>query len=106
MPRRNVAGSSQGEYHFFPEAALWIHCTQVNQSLSWYHDGLIRNQGNLKKTAHCCGIPHCLSIPIEEILLQLKVCMESVTISLRMVSNTNASICTNVSETHRKVTTT
>ncbi len=58
---------------FLPEAALWIRCTQIFHSLIRYHEGLIRNQGNLKQTARCCGIKNCLSIPIEEIRIILKV---------------------------------
>ncbi len=65
-----------GRIPFLPEAAFWVCCMQVYQFLLWYHNGLIRNQGNLKRMAHCCGIPNCLSILIEEILLHLKVCLE------------------------------
>ena len=57
-----------------PEAALWIRRTQVFCLLICYHEGLIRNRGKLKQTARCCGIENCLSIPIEEILIRLKVC--------------------------------
>ena len=59
---------------FSPEAALWRRCTQVFQSLLHYHKGLIQNWGNLKQTAWRCGIENCLSIPIAEIRIQLKVC--------------------------------
>jgi hypothetical protein len=59
---------------FSPEAALWIRCTQVFRSLLCYHEGLIKNQSNLKRTARRCGIENCLSIPIAEIRIQLKVC--------------------------------
>jgi hypothetical protein len=59
---------------FSPEAALWIRRTQVFRLLLRYHEGLIKNRGNLKQTAWRCGIENCLSIPIEEICIRLKVC--------------------------------
>jgi hypothetical protein len=65
-----------GRIPFLPEIAFLILHTQVYRSLLWYHNGLIRNQGSLKRMARCCGIPNCLSIPIDERLLRLKVCME------------------------------
>jgi hypothetical protein len=61
---------------FSAEAALWIRRTQVYRSLLRYHRGLIRNRGNLKRTARRCGIIQCLSIPIEDILQRIKVCVE------------------------------
>jgi hypothetical protein len=63
-----------GRIPFLPVAALWIRCTQVFCLLIRYHEGLIRNRGNMKQTAHCWGIKNCLSIPIEEICIRLKVC--------------------------------
>ena len=65
-----------GRIPFSPEAALWIRQTQVYQSLFRYHNGQIRNRGNLKRTARWCGISQCLSIPVEGVLLQLNVCLE------------------------------
>ena len=65
-----------GRIPFSPEAALWIRRTQVYRSLLRYHKGLIRNRGNLKRTARRCGISQCFSIPIEGLLLRLKVCVE------------------------------
>jgi hypothetical protein len=59
---------------FSQEAALWICRTQVFQSFLCYHEGLIKNQGNLKQTVWPCGIENCLSIPIAEICIQFKVC--------------------------------
>lgn len=64
-----------GRIPFSPEAALWIRRTQVYRSLLRYHRGLIRNRGNLKRTARRCGIRNCLSISIEEILQRMKVCI-------------------------------
>jgi hypothetical protein len=57
---------------FSPEAALWIRRTQVYRSLLRYHRGLIRNRG----TARRCGILHCFSISIEDILQRIKVCIK------------------------------
>ncbi len=63
-----------GRIPFSPGAALWIRCLQVFRSLLCYHEGWIKNQGNLKRTARRCGIENCVSIPIEEIRIRLKVC--------------------------------
>ena len=66
-----------GRIPFSPEAALWIRLTQVYRSLLRYHRGLIPNRGNLKRTARRCGILHCFSISIEDILQRIKVCITS-----------------------------
>jgi hypothetical protein len=65
-----------GRVPFLPEVALWIRRTQVYCSLLRYHRGLIRNQGNLKRTAWQCGIPNCLALSVEEILAHLKACIK------------------------------
>jgi hypothetical protein len=65
-----------GRIPFLPEAALWIHRTQVYRSLLRYHRGLIRNRGNLKCTARRCGILNCLTLLVEDILARLKVCIK------------------------------
>jgi hypothetical protein len=65
-----------GRIPFSPEAALWIRRTQVYRSLVRYHDGLIRNRGNLKRTARRCGIERCFALTMEDILLRLKVCLQ------------------------------
>ena len=65
-----------GRIPFSPEAALWIRRSQVYRSLVRYHDGLIRNRGNLKRTARRCGIERCFELTMEDILLRLKVCLE------------------------------
>jgi hypothetical protein len=63
-----------GRIPFSPEAALWIHRSQVYWSLLCYHNGHIRNHGNLKRTARHCGISNCFAITVEEVALCLKVC--------------------------------
>ncbi len=65
-----------GRIPFSPEVALWIRRTQVYRSLLRYHGGLIRNRGNLKRTARWCGILNCLSLTIEEIVQRLKACLK------------------------------
>ncbi len=65
-----------GRIPFSPEAALWIRWTQVYRSLLRYHRGLIRNRGNLKRTARQCGILLCFSFSIKDILQQIKVCIK------------------------------
>ncbi len=60
-----------GRIPFSPEG--W---TQVYRSLLRFHDGRIQYWGNLKRTLRQCGIEHCFNIKVEEILLQLKVCIQ------------------------------
>ena len=57
-------------------SSLWIRRNQVYQSLIWYHLGLIRNVGNLKRAARRCGIFKCLSLLVEEIGLRQNVCAD------------------------------
>ncbi len=64
-----------GRIPFSPEAAIWIRQCQVYRSLLRYHTGKIRNRGNLKRMARRCGIMNCLSIPKEELLQHVKVCV-------------------------------
>jgi hypothetical protein len=40
-----------GRIPFLPEASVWIKRTQVYRSLLKYHEGRIRNRGNLKRSA-------------------------------------------------------
>jgi hypothetical protein len=63
-----------GRIPFLPEAALWFCRSQVYRSLLRYHNGHIRNRGNLKRTARHCGITNCFAITVEEVTLCLKVC--------------------------------
>jgi hypothetical protein len=68
---RNVEKKCQkiksGQIPFSPEASVWIKRTQVYQSLLKYHDGRIRNRGNLKRSTQRCGIVDTMSILREEI---------------------------------------
>jgi hypothetical protein len=65
-----------GRIPFSPEAALWIRRSQVYRALIRYHDGLIRNRGNLKRTARRCGIERCFELSTEDILFRLKACTQ------------------------------
>jgi hypothetical protein len=56
---------------FSPEAALWIRRALVYRLLLWYHLGLIRNKGNLKRRACWGGILNCLSILIPKVRMRL-----------------------------------
>jgi hypothetical protein len=48
-----------GKIPFSPEAALWIRQTQIYRLLLQFHDGRIRNRGNLNQTVRWCGIERC-----------------------------------------------
>jgi hypothetical protein len=74
--KRKCRKIKSGRIPFSPEAAQWIRCLQVYQSLLCYHNGHIRNHGNLKRTARRCGITNCFAITVEEVSLHLKVCTE------------------------------
>jgi hypothetical protein len=65
-----------GRIPFSPEASLWIRRTQVYRSLLKYHAGRIKNRGNLKRAARRCQITDAMSLPIEEIFLRLKACVD------------------------------
>jgi hypothetical protein len=58
---------------FSPESAIWIQRTQAYKSLLRHLHDLIRNVGNLKRTARRCSIQRCISIPEDKIILRLKV---------------------------------
>jgi hypothetical protein len=64
-----------GRIPFSHEAALWIRRTQVYRSLLRYHDGRIRNRGNLNRTARRCGIEKCFTLSVEDIRFRLKACL-------------------------------
>ena len=65
-----------GRIPFSPESALWIRRCQVYRSILRYHEGKIRNRGNLKRTARRCGIEHPLQLSIEEVQIRLQICKE------------------------------
>jgi hypothetical protein len=65
-----------GRIPFSPEASLWIRRMQVYRSLLKYHAGRIKNRGNLKRAARRCQITDAMSLPIEEIFLRLKACVD------------------------------
>jgi hypothetical protein len=48
----------------------------VYQSLLKYHARIIKNRGNLQKTARCCGIEDAMSITQGEIKVHLTTCIE------------------------------
>jgi hypothetical protein len=57
-------------------ASMWIKQTQVYQSLLKYHNGRIRNRGNLKRSARRCGIIGSMSILQEEMNELLNACIK------------------------------
>jgi hypothetical protein len=59
---------------FSPEASIWIRRVQVYHSLLRYHQGRIKNRGNLKRAARRCNIPDPLSLSIPDILASLEAC--------------------------------
>jgi len=65
-----------GRIPFSPESAVWIRRCQVYRSIIRFHEGKIRNRGNLKRTAHRCGIREPLQLPLEEVYARLQVCRE------------------------------
>ncbi len=65
-----------GRIPFSPEASVWIKQTQVYRSLLKYHDGRIRNRGNLKRSARQCRIIDAMSILQEEINARLNACVK------------------------------
>jgi hypothetical protein len=65
-----------GRIPFSPEALLWIHQCQVYQSLLRWHDGKLRNYGNLRRTARRCQINAPFQLSIDNIKLCLTICKE------------------------------
>jgi hypothetical protein len=57
-----------------PKALIWIRCVQVYYLLLRFHQGEIKNQGNLKRAARRCNIPDPLNLFIPDILTRLEVC--------------------------------
>ena len=65
-----------GRIPFSPESALWIRRCQVYRSILRFHDGKIRNRGNLKRTARRCGIENPLQLSRDEVQIRLQICRE------------------------------
>jgi hypothetical protein len=59
---------------FSPEALIWIRQAQVYYSLLHFHQGKVKNQENLKRTARHCNILNPLSLTVAKILERLKAC--------------------------------
>ncbi len=59
---------------FSPEASIWIRRVQVYHSSLRFHQGRIKNRGNLKRAARRCNIPNPLSLSIPDILASLEAC--------------------------------
>ena len=65
-----------GRIPFSPESAICIRRCQVYRSIMRFHEGKIRNRGNLKRAARRCGIEHPLHLTVDEVKARLKVCRE------------------------------
>jgi hypothetical protein len=65
-----------GRIPFSPEASLWIRQCQVYRSLLRWHDGKLRNYGNLRRTARRCQINVLSQLSINNIKLHLTICKE------------------------------
>ncbi len=59
---------------FSPKASIWIRRAQAYYSLLQFHQGKIKNRGNLKRTARRCNIPNPLGLTVADILERLKAC--------------------------------
>jgi hypothetical protein len=59
---------------FLPKASIWIQRVQVYYSLLRFHQGKIKNRGNLKRAERRCNIPNLLGLTIAEILARLETC--------------------------------
>ncbi len=64
---------------FSPKASIWIQRVQVYYSLLHFHQGKIKNRGNLKRAARRCNIPNPLGLTIIEILAHLETCKKECT---------------------------
>ena len=65
-----------GWISFSPEASLWICQCQVYHSLLRWHNGKIRNYGNLRRTARQCQINAPFQLTVKDIKLCLVICKE------------------------------
>jgi hypothetical protein len=59
---------------FSPEAVIWIQRVQVYHAILRFHQGKVKNRGNLKRAARRCNIPNPLSLSIQDIFPRLEVC--------------------------------
>jgi hypothetical protein len=71
---KNCRKIKRCEIPYSPEGSIWIRQAQVYYSLLCFHQGKVKNQGNLKRTASCCNIPNQLSLTAAKILERLKAC--------------------------------
>ncbi len=65
-----------GRIPFSPEALLWICQCQVYRSLLRWHNGKLRNNGNLCRTARRCQINAPFLLTVEDIKLRMSICKE------------------------------
>jgi hypothetical protein len=65
-----------GRIPFSPEASLWIRQCQVYSSLLRWHNGKLRNYGNLCRTARRCQINAPFKLTVEDIKLRMSICKE------------------------------
>ena len=59
-----------------PEALLWIRQCQVYRSLLQWHNGKLRNYGNLCRTARRCQINAPFQLTVDDIKLCMVICKE------------------------------
>ena len=71
---RNCRKIRAGVIPFSPESSIWIERTQVYQSLLRYHNGRIRNIGNLKRKARKVNINDAMQVSVDEIKRRLEFC--------------------------------
>jgi hypothetical protein len=73
MPRRS-AKIKCCQIPFSPGASIWIQRVQMYYLLLRFHQGKIKNHGNLKRAARRCNIPNLLGLTFAEILARLETC--------------------------------
>ncbi len=65
-----------GRNPFSPEALLWIRQCQVYRSLLRWHNGRLRNYGNLCRSTQRCQIAAQFQLTVEDIKLRMSICKE------------------------------
>ena len=65
-----------GRIPFSPEASLWIRQCQVYRSLLRWHNGKLRNYGNLCRTTRQCQINAPFQLTVGDIKLCMVICKE------------------------------